>query len=91
MAMMLDVAKRVYGIAEDHQILNGQGAGIAKMKSSLAYSVYDAVYGISPETLLDESDIAQLKINISKRILMIDDLAPEGWHPIISQMIYGRP
>lgn len=63
---------------------------LSEFVTSLNYFLLKAYFNLSLESNL-LNKIPELKINpFEKKILLVDDLAENGWEPILSQMIYGN-
>ncbi len=90
MAMMLNIAKQVYDKPHDNQIMKGSFHRFYSYRKSLDYYLLSSYYGLE-KPILNNEDKVMLKGENSKRILIVDDLASDGWQILISQMLYGKP
>ena len=97
MSLMLNIAKEVWNVAVDTKIIQGNVNNFTQFfgfRKSLDYHLLATYFDL--EIIgIDEAKKTSLKIanqlSRSKRILLIDDLAENGWKPILSKMIYGNP
>lgn len=94
MALMLNAAKKVWGITGVPKSFLKVGANLTSMtdfRASLDYHLLATYYDLTA-VRLDESRNGPLKLaDASKKILLIDDMADQGWKLILSQMVYGDP
>ena len=97
MALMLNVAKKVWNIPMDSQLLQGSVKDVTpffSFRNSLTYSIlatyFDLGSGLKIETGKEDIYKIDSLVSRSKKILLINDLAEKGWKPILSRMIYGR-
>lgn len=98
MAFMLDVAKQVWEVSVDSKILRGTPATLApffRFRKSLDSALLANYFDIDRDLKMDRNNRASLKLN--KRLpkygtlLLVDDLADNGWKAILSQMFCGKP
>jgi CheY-like chemotaxis protein len=97
MALMLNVAKQVWNIPVDSTILRGNVKSVApffSFRNSLDYSILATYFDLEngPEIKKTEEELYKIDslVTRSKNILLIDDLAENGWKAILSRMIYGK-
>ena len=91
MTMMLDIAKRVYDVEDDRSILGEGDDLVNQVRNTLPFAIYTTLYGLNPHASISPEALDSLKLETQKRVLLIDDLAMQGWRQILGQIIYGRP
>lgn len=87
MALMLAVAKGKHKKQTDKEILESKS--LKDFKDSLDYHLLKTCFNLSfkgVSTFSKDAFVPQ-----TKKVLLIDDLAEEGWQTLISQMLYGKP
>lgn len=94
MNLMLNIAKQVYGVDENQILDNASGkfTDFYNFRDSLDYHILSMYFDLEKTTIANEEEKEQLKIGgalLSKKILLVDDLADKGWENILRQIIYG--
>ena len=88
MALMLAVARGKHKIEKDSEIIAGSSP-LFEFKSTLDYHILKTFYNLQFKGLASHSKDSF--VPQSKKVLLVDDLAADGWKEIISQMLYGKP
>lgn len=98
MALMLNVIKALYKQSHINATLgkdsknNKNYDGFYRFSESLEYYLLETFYSLETKLSVDVAKRTDLKLSVDeKSIMLIDDLADNGWQRIISQMIYGTP
>jgi len=96
MNFMSDIVVQVHSLKDISNMLDNRAHDFDefyRFRNSLAFYILGTYFDLERGSKIDEGKKAQLKIanqlSLSKRILLIDDLADKGWKYILGKMIYG--
>lgn len=95
MALMLLIASNIWGRNKDEQNLTNNKLSSTEFWSftkSLDYFLITFYYDLKYTEIARELSEAKdsLKVANPKRVLLVDDLADNGWKAILSKVIYGN-